>query len=185
MSNPLQQQVNTLVEDIRNDMVRCQKEIFEGLIGGYQINRLPESVFRAHFLMAFAGQPTDPNWVAKWIGIAGTPSAEVAIVDQQNNELFRVPPVIASTGVVLQGRSAGRMKDIFNHASDLSRNSPYQAVQFMNQALGTKTQEIGEAPESHQRWREIFERYGLAVPQIGDSPSDATAEQDGGDFFVY
>ncbi len=184
MSNPLQQQVNTLVEDIRNDMVRCQKEIFEGLIGEYQINRLPESVFRAHFLMAFAGQPTDPNWVAKWIGIAGTPSAEVAIVDQQNNELFRVPPVIASTGVVLQGRSAGRMKDIFSHASDLSRNSPYQAVQFMNQALGTKTQEFGEVPESHQRWRGIFERYGLVVPQT-DNMSESKAEQDGSDFFVY
>lgn len=183
MTNPLQATTNSLIDDIRADMERCQAKVFSGLVVNYAPRQLPESVFRSHFLMAFAGQPTDPNWVAGWISVAGTPSAEVSIVDDSGQELFRVPAMITSSNVILTGRTKGRMSDIFNHVGNLKLNSPQQAIGFMADALGTKSTELPTDVSEviRQRWIEIFRRYQLIPVEQEASNTEAPTE----DFFDY
>lgn len=61
--------------------------------------RLPENIFANVFLPYFINsKPVDDNSdvLVNWIAIAGTPTNKVDIIDQNNNVLFTVPPLIDS-----------------------------------------------------------------------------------------
>lgn len=168
MTNPLQTQATQLRQMLFDDLNKGQAKIFEGLVTNAPINRLPEHIFRDYFLKAFAGDHSNPNWVGEWISVAGAPSAEVSIIDSlTSQELFRVPAMIASTKLVLQGNSRGRITDIFKHVGNIAHNSPYKAMAFMDTALNEKTQELHTAAEqdTQTRWHQIFLRYGLVPPE--------------------
>ena len=182
MTNALQTQTNHIKEMIYEDLNKGQAKVFEGLVINAPINQIPEHVFRDYFLHGFAGNPPSAQWVAEWISVAGTPSSEVVVADSATGqELFRVPAMIASTGMVLSGQSRGRIADIFNHTQNISQNSPVQAMGFMNSALGEKVKELqASAQESvDARWQAIFARYGMAAVQS----SVVTASGD--DIFDY
>jgi len=184
MTNPLQAQATQLRQMLFEDLQKGQTKVFEGLVVNAPINRLPEHFFRDYFLQGFAGNHPNPNWVGEWISVAGSPSAEVVIVDSLSGaELFRVPAMIASTAVVLQGKSRGRITDIFNHTGNIGQNSPLKAMAFMNSALGEKGQELQSTADldTHTRWQQIFARYGLFPQTTQTSTPPAGAE----DLFEY
>lgn len=184
MTNPLQTQTTQLRQMLFDDLNKGQTKIFEGLVVNAPINQLPEHIFRDYFLQGFAGSHPSPSWVGEWISVAGTPSAEVVIVDTvSGQELFRVPAIIASTAIMLQGKSRGRINDIFNHTGNISQNSPLKAMVFMNTALGEKGQELQPAQEldTSVRWRQIFARYGLVSPATAESQNNSGAQ----DMFEY
>lgn len=186
MTNPLQEQVNSIRQSIMEDLHKGQSKVYEGLVLNMTVNRLPENIFRDYFLAGFMGNHPNPNWVGEWISVAGTPSAEVAIIDIAGNEIFRVPPMIASMSLLLQGKTKGRINDVFTHMGNIKQNSPMQAVTFATQALGEKARELSPSVGSDfgQRWAAIFRRYGVLKPASTTAPnmSHQAAEEDLFDF---
>lgn len=186
MINSLQTQTNELRQMVFDDLARGQNKIFEGLVDNVPVNRLPENIFRDYFLAGFLGTHRNPNWVAEWISIAGTPSTEVAIVDIAGNELFRVPAMIASMSLTLQGKARASIADIFTHAGNIKKNSPTQAMAFMRSALGERAQELGQETARQavdRRWSEIFARYGVLPAQT--QPQASQPNNSGDDLFDF
>ena len=184
--HPLQTQTNELVNMIFEDLAKGQDRVFDALVQGAPIARLPEPHFRDYFLHGFLGNPPNEQWMAQWISVAGTPAAEVQIFDPLTGEdLYRVPPAVASAALATQGQTRARMRDIFEHTANLSQNSPTQAQHFMMQALGDKSRTVGgEQVQSYQqRWQEIFARYGYVQQQSQASQPALSAEGD--DLFEY
>lgn len=63
-------------------------------------SRVPEAVFKERFLPYFSGEiniADNDSILPLWIGIAGSPSAEVSIVDQTGNIIFDVPAIMDLT----------------------------------------------------------------------------------------
>ena len=173
----LQQNVNEFHQVVLDDINKSQRTVFDGLVTNYQPNKLPERIFVSYFLPGFIGKNPNPNWLLEWVSIAGSPSAEVSIVDQAGVELFRVPGVLATQSVLLSGKGAG-LSDIFRHSKELA-NTLVGNTAFLMNALGQKAQEAVAGAQSvdHSRWEFILQRYGV-ISQEQQSTATATYEQD-------
>lgn len=175
MTHPMQSQADEMRQMILDDLNKGQTKIFEGLVNNIQVKTISEKIFRDYFLPCFLGNPSSQHWVAEWIGIAGSPSAEVAVINEQGEELFLVPPMIASTSMALAQHQFGqaRMNDIFAHTSNVANNSPHQAMVFMTSALGQRAPHMAGVHTLDSviaRWQAIYERYGVAKPVAAQTP---------------
>lgn len=183
MTHPLQAQVEDMRQMIFDDLNKGQAKIFEGLVLNIEVKKLPEKIFRDYFLQGFLGNHPNPHWAAEWIGVAGSPSAEVAIIDQNGQELFLVPPLVASTSMLLNKHQIGsaRINDIINHSGNLAQNSPAQAMAFMTSALGQKSQDLtgqNAIDTVMVRWQLIFQRYGVVTDTPQSQPTTLTPGED-------
>lgn len=182
-SHPLQVQADEFRQMILDDLNKGQNKIFEGLVLNIEVKKLPENIFRDYFLQGFLGKHPNPRWAAEWIGVAGNPSAEVAIVDHLGQELFLVPPLVASTSMLLNKYQIGaaRVNDILNHSGNIAQNSPMQAMVFMTSALGQKTNEFVVQNTTDSivvRWQQIFQRYGVLPPTTEATPAVSAPGED-------
>lgn len=176
----LQAKTNELRDLVLSDLSKGREIIFSGLVENVEPARIPEDVFQEYFLPGFIGRHPDPQWVGRWISVAGTPSAEVAVFNPATGaELFRVPPFIASIHRILTGTSKGRISDVITHGENLSKNSPAVAFNFVSQALAQKSGEfVSQADQVyHGRWMAIFARYnvvpeGFAQPGVQSDSDD-------------
>ncbi|MGI9212589.1 MAG: hypothetical protein ACR2HF_08960 [Methylococcaceae bacterium] len=131
------------------------------------LGRIPERIFRDYFLPYFAGERSmeDTNIVAQWISVAGTPSAEVRVIDDvTQEELYRVPPIMSTQFLDVQTRPNGQsMKEVLEQAALYRRNIPAQGERFLEMAYGDKAQVMlrnARLPEEYnRRWGEIMVRY--------------------------
>lgn len=131
------------------------------------LGRIPERIFRDYFLPYFAGEQSmeDTNIVAQWISIAGTPSAEVRVIDDvTQEELYRVPPIMSTQFLDVQTRPNGQsMKEVLEQAALYRRNIPAQGDRYLEMAYLDKAQVMlrdAHLPEEYnQRWGEIMARY--------------------------
>lgn len=129
---------------------------------------LPEDVFVHHFLPYFSGKKPmvpDDRVMEKWVGISGTPTNEVTVVDKAGKPLFRVPAVYDTHVLDVTKRNIGQsMSDIYSGFAMRNNNLPVQANNFLMNALGQRVEGlVGEKEskltETQQRWRDIIQRY--------------------------
>lgn len=140
----------------------------------HEINtRLPEEIFVRNFLPYFAGKvqsDQSQQILASWISIAGTPMAEVTIVDNSNTPLYNVPGVFDTSFLAVKSSAdKNNFAAITDHMRLLENHIPTTARNFGIKALNEKFEEIVQTPvtvqENEQRWMNIFKRYNLGVEQ--------------------
>lgn len=181
----LEQQVSSVLEALNQDLLRGEKIIYEGIILNPMINTISEKEFYNFYLPCFAGLVNPPNWIINWTQVAGNPMAEVSVVDASGAELYRVPPLLASSMAVFENRE-GSLNDIFNRRDILKNSLGDQATQYLFNSLDAKTQELPSNSEVmyRERWRLIFERYGINPPGKAATAQTNDAAS-GDDMFAY
>ena len=180
--------VLSLKTAITQDITVKRDIIFTGLLENVQVNQIPENIFVRYFLPRFTGQIQDQDWLVKWISIAGTPMAEVAVIDDVGRqELFRVPAVLYTRNLLLKNNTVN-MFDIFGRYEQIKKNIPQSATSFLFQALNAKKQELQQDYNSdkvQQTWYEILSRYNLLTSPQQTTQSNSISEKDVDDFFAF
>lgn len=178
----LENQVSSLVAAIKDDLLSGEKKIYEGIVLAPMINTIPEEVFRNYYLPCFAGFVNPDNWIVNWIQVAGSPMAEVSVVDQNGQEVFRVPPLLASSKAFLINR-AGSLNDIFSRQELLKNSLGNTHAEYVFQQLGHKSEEIDHSvsQDALQRWKVIFNAYGI----VFNTPNTPQAQAGDDDIFQY
>lgn len=153
---------------VKTALDRNVDEMYKVLVTDAKANVavLPEAHFRDWFLPQFACRvPMAADAIPKWISVAGWPGAEVAIIDEAGQELFRVPPLFPTDHIkrirpdgVLDFSSIGKLMEL------QARKSPAQAAENMKRSMLARykaSHEPGkELTENEKKWLHIFERYG-------------------------
>ncbi len=146
---------------------------------------IPEQIFVNNFLPYMLGERQDnANWVVEWIAIAGSPSAEVCVVDpyDKTKELFYVPPLFNTQ---LVGSNSGpKYSTLLERYQQYNDNSPYLGMSFLNDELSKKASAISQqganpqAQEYKAMWDFILLRYRpnasvqpAGIPQQGQDNS--------------
>lgn len=178
----LQNNVDRIKQTIMDDLKKGQEAIFNGLVTNIQPNRLPEPLFASYFLPGFLGTNPNQNWMLEWISIAGSPSSEVSVFDPATQqELFRVPPVLASRNILLP-KTEGDLGDIFKRHEMMSNGLGSTGANYLFNALEQKSVQAISAyqNDTDARWQAILARYGYA-PQNAPQGNPNAAE----DMFDY
>lgn len=180
----LEKQVSKHLQAITDDLKAGQNKIYEGIIlEAFPVNTITEVIFRNYYLPCFAGFVQPPNWMLNWINIAGSPTAEVGVTDEQGNILFKVPPLIAATNVILHGQG-DTLSEVFSRREMLRNNISVDHNEYLHQQLDQKTQELGNPTNNEmvRRWEEIFQRYNVPRNNTGNT---GTQFGGGDDMFEY
>lgn len=161
-----------LRENFMRDSENALNVIFPALVekANEVSSKLPENIFVQYFLPYFAGQidlSNRPGLMAEWISIAGSPMAEVAIIDNNWNILYYVPGVFDTSFIDIRSReNVMSFKNITDQAALMSSNLPVLGDRFLTNSLGQKFNNMVDSMTStdynRQRWMSIFNRYGIA-----------------------
>lgn len=181
----LEKQMADLKSSIADEINNSRDMIYSYLVEGVKPATLPESIFVNYFLPYFTGDRSSNIWVSEWISIAGTPMAEVMIVeDNTGKELFLVPSIFNTNGLFTMTRP-GSYNDIFHRAEQLSNNIPITGFRFLLEALHSKsmTQTAGvDFTDVDRKWYYILSRYNKEPT----GHSSQTQQQDNvSDYFDY
>jgi hypothetical protein len=168
-----------VIQQQREDISIQINNSFESLVVNSPKSKLPESVFVEHFLPFFSGKLDDPrvqgrDVLTDWVSIAGTPMAEVEILDEQQNVLFAVPALYDTNIISLvQPKAGNAISDIYREFELRKAGVPVAANNFLTNALLDKSQQLTN-PEQNvtvQRWNAIYERYNATPANTGTAPS--------------
>lgn len=162
--------IEKAISNLQLNDIREKTDFFhDSLVAKTPKARLPESIFRSHFLPYFAGQTgitKDSNVLVEWISVAGSPMSEVDVIDQNQNVLFTVPALFDTNIIEIAKREAGKsLADIYQNFELRNNNIPAVAQNYLSHALADKLQEIQKPSEyrhqNEQRWTSILEHYGV------------------------
>lgn len=162
----LEQQVSEYQQAVLQDLQKGQNTIYNNMLADPAIAKITEQDFVKYFLPCFAGFFNPPNWIANWIQISGAPTTEVSVVDFSGQELFKVPPLLASSAALLVNR-AGSIGDIFKENQLLQGNLAGNAEEVLIHRLNAKSNEIQPSgvESVKARWLQIFSRYNIQQNQ--------------------
>jgi hypothetical protein len=130
---------------------------------------LPEEIFKQSFLPYFSGQKpitADDTVMADWIGISGSPVAEVNIIDSAGNVLYTVPPILDTSIIETAKRALGHsFADIYAKYTMHSNNMPVIGERVfadeIQKKLPTMMKESSQQQTNQDRWRDILVRYSI------------------------
>lgn len=168
-------------EMIFNDLEKAQQVIFPGLLDTTPMAAIPESVFVNYFLPGFLGTidtTAHPNWVLDWISVAGSPMAEVSVIDDTTKEVLYVVPGILYTNNLFTEKHEGDLGDIFTRYEQISGNGQGNGFSFLVNALHAKNSIMltnNSLKQVNDKWAIILQRYNY-ISQ--DTPQDNAPEVD-------
>ena len=153
-----------IIDNDLRELNRAIKEISADIQASIAVAKLPEIVFKDYFLDNFkliaAGGEVDNAVTLSWIDIAGGPYAEVDIIDDAGNILFRVPPITAKPKVDnkrMKGTSYSKMATRFQEESNRLQAA---GDRFLAGALNGIEQFVTQDSSDYAlRWANIFKRY--------------------------
>ena len=124
--------------------------------------RFPESKFRTLFAPYFMGEkeiPSNSDFYTAWIGIAGSPQAEVDIVDDKGNVVFTVPSLIDSSIINISGKT--HLEDISREAELHYQRLKAEGDKFSNEVMVPEVKKLisGET-KAKEKWEKIARYYG-------------------------
>lgn len=160
-------------EAFRDEVPQATQLSFENLVTSMERSKLPEPIFRENFLPFFTGQqrPDPQNGLyAQWIGIAGAPTAEVDVIDEEGKTVFVVPALLNTSGLqVLRSRHQGpSIMEMVSDFNDEAVGLPTVARNKFYKSLAEKGAEIITNDPATQRdqdnWRKIAEHYRIETP---------------------
>ena len=158
-------------------------ELFETLVNT-KPNQLPEIYFRTYFLPLFCGEVSSENEnivISNWIGVAGSLSQPVDIVDPNGLILFQVPPFVDTTAIdkVSVSVSAVNFSRFMTDNMRVRSSLPRVADNDLHGELGIRASKVTAKEERidvyRKKWSEIFKRYNVVIPGFS-SESGKTIE---------
>ncbi len=180
------QKTNHYIEQIRQKAEEAIEDSYNALVRNVIYNKLPEDIFVNKFLPYFCGEKTlnetDDPIMALWIGIAGTPTLPVTIINAAGEPLYNVPALFSTNIINTLDPNSKSFKDIVNNYLIRRENMPMMANGFLAGALEEKSKSLintKEDPETIAQWEMIFNRYGKGGAKITTKPAD---ELDADDF---
>lgn len=178
--NTVKELQESLAAEAKKQAQEAINSIFENITAS-DINTLPEKVFVSNFLSLFHGDIVDENkrlvLTQHWVGIAGGPSQEVSIVDDNGKELYRVPPIFNSSAVNIIENGRMSMLDIVK-LSESDDFKPRATLNLTNN-LNLKQKELlvnseQSKKETIDNLNKIFIKYKL--PLFGTVENTITKE---------
>lgn len=161
----------TLQQMFDEELKQATETSSRGLIHGFEKNKLKESIFREYFLPFFTNEVApspENNAYAYWVGVAGSPTSEVDVIDDNGNFLFTVPALLNTNSLeVLQNRHRGpSVKDMYLEYAQMSQGLAPVATNAWNRGLYEKMKDIitSDNPafqSDREKWKKIYEYYGL------------------------
>lgn len=169
-SRILQERLSATINTIHDQLVSTKSS---------EKSRLPESIFVRDFLPYFSGEvavTAKDEVIAIWAGVAGSPYAEVTIIDARGDALFDVPPIMVSRSInptYNTSKTHTSIEDIGAMAESLSKTIPVRGERFFLEAMHERASVIIKGADTgekvvdtnEQRWLEILRRYNKA-PQL-------------------
>lgn len=152
-----------------------EDSFYLGVVTQYKENTalLPESIFVKDFLPYFCGERNvedNPEFLPMWFAVAGSPTSEVRIINNNREVLFVVPPVIDTTRfdpTYNKDRNKMSIDDIENMSNQLARTIPARGTRYRDEAWSERMEEMANVDHSSKdletRWYNIFLRYGKIV----------------------
>lgn len=127
--------------------------------------KLPEELFVTYFLPMFAGLETHPDVnIGRWVSIAGTPFAEVDIINQHGQTLFTVPPIFERNVIDTTKVSDMSIQSVTATYELLLQQSPHRAIKFLEHGLDKidKSKDLMKWKGLYaDKMKPIFERYNV------------------------
>lgn len=163
-----------VIQQQREDISVQINKSFESLVVNTPKNKLPESLFVEHFLPYFSGDVNDPrvkgrDVLTDWVSVAGTPMAEVDIIDEEQNVIFSVP-ALYDTNIInlVKPKTGNAIADIYQEYELRKVGVPVAANNFLTNALLDKTRQLTnvEQNKTTQRWDAIYARYNTKPSQV-------------------
>lgn len=154
---------NGLQQQREREFLDVGRNLFQQLVVEAEVHRLPESIFRNYFLPQFLGDIHNDKWVLEWIGIAGSPTREVDVIDGSGKVLFRVPAFLHTRSLFLDSDQSD-LANIINESIERSRNLPIMGHRYLVSGLSAKSQEITnkiDNQDSVDKWTIILDRYNI------------------------
>jgi hypothetical protein len=183
MDKKQQELTNATLQRVRQNNVdvlrRETDKTFEALVvePTREKARIPEQIFKDSFLPYFSGQAStadNPDVLPMWVGIAGSPSSEVSIVDSFGNVIYDVPALMDLTVIDSSRRKLGEsLSTIYSQYELHSNQLPVVGERYLADAMEKKTPTLFKPSEKFaentQRWNDIFDRYGIKVETMADN----------------
>lgn len=151
-----------------------------------EINKLPESIFVQVFLPFFCGEKSindEKDILVKWVSIAGSPTKEVQIIDDNGDDLFVVPALMDSTIIDIKNDSQGQtfLSIIANY--ELHKNQlPVVGENYLKNSIDEKMKTLTKDSTAHESneksWNEIFIRYNKIDGPDTDESADVNRLSD-------
>lgn len=183
MENPNDLAYKAQAELLRQSLTEATQSVFEAhgiLVENVEKTKIPEPIFVDHFLPFFSGEHVDPreNRLSEWIAIAGSPMASVDVVDQNNNTVVTIPPVMNSDVISV---TSSKMKPISTTFMqyDLEKTiSPTGSSITLHNSLVERASGVISADSVTQNtvkeaWDNVFKHYG--VIKSNDNTSSAAS----------
>ena len=172
-----------------DDLEKKGKLINELLVETPIKGRLPESMFVAEFLPYFSGElkiDKDSSVIPYWIGVAGSPTAEVDIIDKAGNTIYTVPALFSTDTINVTETNSRPISDIMLEYEQRSSRFPIDGENFLEASLKIESNESDKFKSAEGRWETILKRYDKEVPSNdnttvsnkGDSLNDDDLEYD-------
>lgn len=173
---------DALSKTMKSNIVKQTNEIHDALIVNHPRVQVEEEVFVAYFLPYFIKPEAlaeHPAVIAQWIGIAGTPMAEVDVIDIDETVLYTVPSLFDTNIINSAERKPGdSIADISAEFDLRNTNIPAIAQTFLRTQLERKLSIVDRKvnDKAHRQWQTIFERYNLVPASqkaaVRDNPAD-------------
>ncbi len=133
------------------------------------LTKLPEPIFKEHFLPFFTGQKStteNPNVMQEWVSVAGSAMAKVDIINQDGETIFTVPPIYDSNIIkTAKDKLSQSFSDIYAQYNMHSNNLPMAGEKYLAEAFSEKIPTLLKpsetSSENQQGWEKIFQHYGL------------------------
>lgn len=154
------------------EMQSVADQAYDMLVAKAENPRIPEDVFRHHFLPFYSGQgDPDPkrNVIAEWVGVAGSPTIPVDVFDNETKEvLFTVPPVIETTNLRLTNAAGKSLSELHREHSIQKSTFPGAGERFVATVVMEKARSIAGSAVStanaQAQWGKIFDYYDINGP---------------------
>ena len=160
-------------------------------VSSQDIRSIPERVFREVFLPMFAGKENllYPASTRIWANIAGGYFSQVNVVNEQNEILFTVPPLLNINAVNPVSSEEIPISHVLETAKQYALIHPVQGSLYLEDQL-TKRSLLMRAPnnvlEDIETWNKIFERYGYPIiTEVKDLEQKTNPDARDGDVMDY
>lgn len=161
-----------------DQIMQSMDNVFHDLVENSPKAKLPEELFVSNFLPFFTGKAnaeTNPDFLPTWISIAGSPAADVDVIDKNGKVLFTVPAFIDSGFInPLKNTSGLSYSDIVNMAILFGNNIPKQGAAVLTNELENKVKRLKDKSPNYAKkialWEAIFQRYKAADQDNSKKP---------------
>lgn len=195
MATTRQEEIDKTVETFNSAaaqaVIRKIDFCFNAIVTRIENNVLPEDIFVNVFLPYFSGEvEVDENSdvIVQWISIAGSPSREVTIIDENSKPLFTVPALLDSSGIDIMNKNKGQSfnniaANYFLHKNQL----PIIGQNYLNTSLEKRVKSLNPEETKHDKtikqWIYILRKYN----KLGQSASEVVDNSSklGDDEFEY